>query len=311
MARKYRKSKKGGKPSYKTAKKVVAKVAKKRAANNNDTFVLKPKMIYQLTPQQGVGLTIANYLYWCQPINNYANLTAFQRNAEFQLYALQYDRFRINGFTLTCTPKANVLDQALAQDDNQFGGLLGDGMIHTCIDRNGNGPNSITKMSRYPSYKKYSLLKPWSRSYRVKWTAGQWLNTNDPNYRGALGDMMGLAGTVSMYAENFPEGYGELINEPWATVTLTYDIVFEGKVQPNLTYATDASGNLTSVTMTRLTLDEDYPECLPQNVQGGFVSPTTNTDADAGDTGTGNQNPLAVRDSGALAVLQNIETLLT
>lgn len=239
-----RKSKKTSKPTLRKAKRVVAKAHKKAAKKNLDTFFLKAKSLYTMVPTQGV--TVANYVY--QGAQLLPQLTA---NAEFQLYRIQYDRFRVNKVTMRVVPKAPNLDAVLAQSDAEVT-VSGDGCIHTCIDRDGIAPSSIAAISRYPSYKKYSVLKPFSRSYSITWPTGIWLDCQDPNATnaGALVQTLGLSGSITMYGENLIEDISEVLNEPFAQVEMSWDVVFCGKTSASLSATFGEGGELASLTLT-------------------------------------------------------------
>jgi len=182
---------------------------------------------------------------------------------------LQYDRWRIHSVTVSVVPRFNVLDAATAQNDGSYV-LSGDGLVHTVLDRDGNGPQNIGQMQRYASYKSYSTLKKFSRTYAVKYPKDVWfdcqrLGTNDgDNARNNIG----LQGTITLYAENFLEDNYELLNEPWATVKLSYNISFQGRTGNNLTVTVDNDGNPLEATMRPLTFDADKTVCPPKGIKG-------------------------------------------
>jgi hypothetical protein len=138
------------KPTLKRAKKIVAKSIKSKAKKNMDTFFLQAKNVGLLLPKQGVS--VANYCYFAVSIDPTAPSSgmSYLNNSEFMLYQTMYDRYRVNSVTISVTPKANVLDFAQAQNDGDFT-VTGDGMVHTCIDRDGTAPSNIAAISRYPS----------------------------------------------------------------------------------------------------------------------------------------------------------------
>ena len=248
MVRRYgRKSTKSTrrKPSVRNAKRVVAKAHKRAAKKNLDTFFLRAKSTFLQVPSQGV-LT-SNYIYVAAQLLS----GELQSNAEFQFYRQLYDRFRVNRVTVKVTPKANVMDAGIAQLDGAYN-LSGDGVIHTVVDRDSIAPSSVAQMLRYPSYKSFSLLKKFSRSYSVTWPKGVWLDCQDPKAgnSSAILNTLGLAGGVTMYAENLIEDAGELISEPWAQLEYMWDIVFCGKAASSMSFATDEGGNVTAVTLT-------------------------------------------------------------
>jgi len=250
-------------------KKAQKKAKSKRRANNQNKDILPRKFVSEFTLIPAQGITVSNFVYWTQPIWNSANLMDITQNKEFLLHTLQYDRWRINSITLSVRPKANVLDQVNAQNDNLT--LSGDGYMHTVIDRDGNAPPMIAPLVRYTSYKKYSILKPFSRTYSVKYPQDTWLDcqkltTNDNNFD--LRNQIGLAGTITLYAENILEDWLEVLNEPYAILTITYNVAFQGKTQANLNVAVDASGNVVSATLKPHVLDEDKPVSVPTQMRG-------------------------------------------
>lgn len=229
------------------AKKIVTKIHKKKAQKNMDTFFLKAKQISTIVP--GQGLNVSNYIYWsCTLDPNPSNaFNTYLNNAEFNLYKQIYDKFRINSVHVKVMPKANVLGQEQAQLDSNYN-TTGDGCIHTCLDRDGSAISNIAVISRYPSYKKYSVLKSWSRSYSVKYPVGVWLDCQAPaNF--SMAKELGLTGGITMYAENLLEDNTELFNEPYAQIEVSYNIVFQGKNSATIDPVKDASGNVIGVSL--------------------------------------------------------------
>lgn len=256
------------KPSVSKAKKVVTKVHKRRAAKNMDTFFLKAKTVMNVVPAQGV--TVANYSYGLAQLLGGNLLT----NSEFNFYALQYDRFRVNSVTIKWTPKANVLDQASGQDDTKYN-VTGDGMIHTCIDRDAQAPSSIAAISRYPSYRKFSIMKKWSRTYKAVYPLGTWLDCQNPTQNTQVINTLGLAGNVTWYAENFLEDNYELWNEPVAEISLEWNVVYQGKTSGSLSFTTDEGGNVTGVKITPVSPTSNLPLTPLLNVRGSIKDTRT------------------------------------
>lgn len=151
-----RKTKKARKPTLKRAKKIVAKVHKAKAKKNMDTFFFKSKVTAAIIPVQGT--TVANYVYNAFTLDPTGPNAAYNNNAEFQLYRSMYDKFRVNSVRVTFTPKANVLDQANNNNDTSLN-TTGDGMVHHVVDRDSVAPSNIARLTRYPSYRKTSVLK--------------------------------------------------------------------------------------------------------------------------------------------------------
>jgi len=150
------------------------------------------------------------------------------------------------------TPKGNVLDQANAQNDTLFNNS-GDGLVHTCIDRDGVAPSSTAVISRYPSYKKYDIKKPFTRSYSIRYPTGVWLDCQSPSTF-SMKKELGLSGGITLYAEDILEDSGEVWNEPWAQVQVQYNIVFQGKTSNSLTGVYDMSGALVGMTINAVDL---------------------------------------------------------
>lgn len=232
-------------PTLAKAKKMVTKNHKAKAKKNMDTFFFKSKVTAVITPVQGA--TVANYIYNTFLMDPAGTGAAYINNSEFNLYRFQYDKFRVNSVKVTFIPKANVLDAQNAQNDTVLN-LTGDGAIHTCVDRDGDAPSSIARISRYPSYQKKDIKKKFSRTYSVKYPTGIWIDCQSPGSF-TMSKELGLTGGVTIYAENVVEDNYEVWNEPWASVLVEHNIVFQGKVSGSLSGVYDASGNLTGVTV--------------------------------------------------------------
>jgi len=248
---KFQRKRKSGKKMSKKAK----------AARNMDTFFLKAKSIYNAVPKQGVA--VANYLYGFAPLLG-SNLL---NNAEFNLYRLQYDKYRVNSVTVKYIPKANVMDQASGQLDALYN-LTGDGALHICVDRDSQAPSSTAAISRYPSYMKKSIMKTWSKSYTVKWPTNVWLDCQGPTDNTQISQTLGLGGGVTWYGENFLEDNYEIYNEPVAALELSWSVVFQGKTSASLSFATDENGIVIGVTMTPFQLGVTLEQSPLQNVRG-------------------------------------------
>jgi len=233
-----RKNRKAAKPRVAAAKKVMAKVHKKQMKSNSDTFAITVKSIAQIVPVQGVS--VANYIYTTIPLMSSALNVGVTQNAEFNLYKNMYDQVRINGLTIRVTPKANVFDAINGNAENMT--QSGDGLIHTVIDRDGPSTTNIQVMSRYPSYKKYSVLKPFGRSYSIKWPTGIWLDTSNLYESPDLLKQVGAFGGVYLYAENLLEDVLEVFNEPYGDIHVWYNVVFRGKTQGALSYDAETGG---------------------------------------------------------------------
>jgi len=186
-----------------------------------------------MIPQQGVS--VANYVYTTIPLFAQASDIGFFKNAQFQLYKKLYDQYRVVSVSVRVKPKANVLDQQNAQ--NEANTAHGDGLIHSVIDRDGPASMNVQTLTRYPSYKKHSVLKPFSRSYSVKWPSDTWLTTNEtfPDSVALVKQIGGLGG-IYIYGENLLEDSGEVFNEPYASIEVLYKVIFRGQISTNFGY---------------------------------------------------------------------------
>lgn len=240
---------------------------KKKAVVARDELRVVCKSEFIAVPQQGV--TVSNYYYWTQSIWNSANLLDITKNQTFLYNCLQYDRWRIHSVTVTVVPKGNVMDAGQAQNDGTYV-LNGDGLIHTVLDRDGVGPQNIGQLQRYSSYKAYSVLKKFSRTYAVKYPTDVWLDcqrlttADGDNLRNNLG----LQGHITLYGENFLEDNYEFLNEPWAVVKLAYNVSFQGRTGNNMTVTVDNDGNPILAEIRPLTFDSDKQVCPPKGIKG-------------------------------------------
>lgn len=237
----------------KSIKKAVRRYNKrkavKQAKSNQDTKFLRIEAGFTLKPTQGA--TVSNYLAWFPQLvdQTQSNPVACSSNPKFGVYAMMYDRVRVNRMRVTIIPKANVLDQGNAQLDADYN-LTGDGLVHTCIDRNSCPPASIKAVQMYPSYKNYSNLKKFTRSYTVTYPKGVWLDCKNGKIDVSdttLLSRLGLLGGIYMYAENFLEDQYEVLNEPWATAKVEWDCVFQGQAMNNISASFDENGNIESI----------------------------------------------------------------
>lgn len=220
-------------PTMKKAKAMVRKQHKAKAKKNMDTFFFKAKTTGMITPSQGA--TVSNYVWFSPQLCDATSTWGITQNAEFNLYKALYDKVRINSIRIHITPRANVLDQSTAQNDNNYA-VLGDGVIHTCVDRDGQAPANVARISRYPSYRKYSVMKKFSRSYSVRYPTGVWLDCQNIYEDTTLMNRLGLFGGITLYGENFIEDKLEIFNEPWAECVIEYNCVFQGKTSASLAY---------------------------------------------------------------------------
>jgi len=261
------KGKRGQKMPYRKAKRVVAKAQAKKRNQNLDTYFMRVKFTGIVIPKQGT--TVTNYLSYFQPLccSTQANGFDWRQSADYTTMKYQYDQVRVNRMKVVFTPKANVLDASNAQNDANLT-LIGDGMIHTAIDRDSPTPQSITALSRYASYHRYSLLKKWTRSYKISWPKGQWLDCGSEFADVQLLRQLGAEGGIGAYAEDIVEDKFEWYNEPYAEVTVYFDLVLRGKITPNT--GIDASGNVI------LYAPSTIPHCDPSPLiqTGGGIAGT-------------------------------------
>lgn len=228
------------KRAMKKAKRALANRKKRMAKKNMDTFFLRTKVTAAIVPSQGV--TVANYISSFWKLLDATSAVGVTQSSEFGMYCKIYDRVRVNRLRVRVVPKANVLDMSAAQNDAALN-LIGDGKVHTAIYREADGFNTtVTRFQRQPSYKAYSLLKPFTRSYGIKYPTGVWLDAQNIYNDTTLLQRLGALGGIGIYAENILEDNLEVFNEPWAAIELSYDCVFQGKTVTALSQ--DASGNI-------------------------------------------------------------------
>lgn len=258
----------GKKPSMAKAKKMVTKNNKAKAKKNMDTFFFKSKVEATITPRQALAPGVSNYIYNAFTLDPTGPNAAYMSNAEFNLYRGMFDKFRVNSVRVTFIPKANVLDQGVAQNDGLLN-VTGDGKIHHCIDRDSVGPSNIARMARYPSYRNTSVLKKFTRSYSVKYPMGVWLDCDAPaNF--TMAQELGLQGGITIYAENILEDLSEVYNEPWAGVLVEHNIVFQGKTSGQLTGVYDQNDppNLIGVTLGYTSNDPNLAMTALTSIRG-------------------------------------------
>lgn len=90
---------------------------------------------------------------------------------------------------------------------------------------------------------------------------------------------LGLQGGVTIYAENILEDSGEVYNEPWASVLVEHNIVFQGKTQGKLAGVYDPDTNeLIGVTSVFTSTDPNLAESTLRNIRGTLDSDKRLTD---------------------------------
>lgn len=256
--------KRASKGAVRKAKRVIAKNKKARAKKNMDTYFYRGRVIGSIVPMQGVS--VSNYTSNFFQLLNATSQWSITQFSEFKLFANIYDQVRINRMTVRIRPKATMLSQVEAQNEDALN-VSGDGRVHTCVLRdNSNYSANVARFIRQPSYKGYSVLKPFSRSYNVKWPTGVWLDTQNIYSDETLLDRLGCLGGVGVYAENMLEESGELFNEPWAALEITYDCVFRGKTGSALSL-----GENGEITVAKPDAFENPPESLIVGLNGTFT----------------------------------------
>lgn len=248
-------------PALRKAKRVLANKKKSMARKNLDTHFLRIRNTSTLTPVQGANTV--NYIYQFYTLSTATGISDFVKNADWLLYSKLYDRFRINRMKVNFIPKANMMDFVNAQNNTIT--QIGDMVCHTALDRDGIAPSSVASLTRYASYKQYSILKPFSRSYAIKYPKNVWLDTTNPAASGDRVQDIGLYGGLTVYAENLPEAFLDVFNDPVYQVEVTYDIVFAGKTNGKLSAVLDNVGNVVGVSVTG-----------PENIVNLAQSPRTN-----------------------------------
>ena len=233
------------KESVPKARAVITKYNRKQKAKAMDTFALTCKV--SMTSIPGQGATVSNYVYHNLQLMNPTSSYDVTQNTEFALFKNMYDQVRINSLLVKVVPKANTLSMAEAQYDSNLT-MIGDGVVHTCIDRDGAGPWNKAGISKYTSYRKYDIKKPFTRSYKITYPKGVWLDAQAIYEDQTLLKRLGATGGITIYAEDLPEDKNEVINEPWADIHLYYNVVFRGKSGNALTID-DETG---AVTVNRL-----------------------------------------------------------
>lgn len=216
-----------GARGYRRAKRTVARRERFKRKRALDTLYRTFKVTGVLDPVQGI--TVTNYIYrWFPLIDTTGSNGSILRLPDFSLHANLYDRCRINWIKVKVTPRANVLDMGVAQNEAVYT-YAGDGLWHTVMDRDGAGPSSIGQLARVGSYQPHSVLKPWSRRYEVKYPKNLWLDTDNLVTDATTQSRpLGLFGGVTFYCENTLEDTGEISNEPFAVAEITYGVVFQG-----------------------------------------------------------------------------------
>lgn len=286
MKKMYRKKTYKRKPTVAAAKKVVTKLKRKQKAKNMDTYPLTCR--FTMTSIPGQGGTVSNYVYHNFALMNPTSQYDVTQNSEFALFKNIYDQVRINSILVKVTPKANTLSQAEAQYDGNLT-LKGDGLIHTVIDRDGSAPYSIPAMTKYSSYRKFNQKRAFSRSYKVTWPKGIWLDAQNIYDDQTLLKRLGCTGGISIYAEDLPEDVGEVINEPWADIHIYYNVVFRGKTQSALSLDEETG----AVTLTPFT-GATRPDETTALVTGGRFINKRLVSTDEGGIVTTDENDFSV-----------------
>lgn len=239
--RRSRKTRRPRKMGVKRAMRVVSRKKRIQRKSNLDTFSCKLKMEYVQYPVQGV--TVHNFIGGVVRLcDSTSVINPFACN-DYLVYKRLYDDVRINRVTVRVKPMSNVQDSSNVLTTGITNN--GDGRVHTIIDRDSAPSQSIEFFKRYSSYQSHSLLKPWKRSYGVTWPKGMWLDTAVGRSNEAMLHQIGMDGGIYFYAENVLEPSGAVFNAPWATLEITWDVVFRGRKGYNVSETEDGVVQLT------------------------------------------------------------------
>lgn len=216
------------------------------AKSNQDTWSYKLVDEFRATPiNTGNALPARqNYLQFSQPLAYAdASINSVYQFPEFQLLKNQYDRVRINSVTIQWIPRANLASIVDQFNVSSAYPQTGDMAFHTCIDRDGRTPSTIPQIQRYSSYKKFSILRGWTRTYKMTYPKSYWVNCQGPNSDASTLQSLGGLGYLGAYAEDLPYGLVQSPggNIPLGTFKVTYNVVFQGKVMTGITINDDGS----------------------------------------------------------------------
>lgn len=172
------------------------------------------------------GITVSNYLYdYISPRLDTGSMINVNQMNEFKMLALVYDRFRVNSVSVRYVPRANVMQVY----DSVDGSLnMGAGVVYVAQLRDGKGPSHPSQLKRIKGCKTYSILKPFTSTYKVKYPKSVWLDCGDSNQANQQGlvEAIGLQGGITVYGENFPETPGTVSNNAWYDVEITFNCTF-------------------------------------------------------------------------------------
>lgn len=195
---------------------------------------------------------------WSPQNSNQQNVTQSQ---EWSVHASLYDEFKVTSMTVSFTPAATQNSP------------LGLGTANTAIkaysviDRNSTPLASFAttsvpaKFLQLDSCRTHSMLKPWSRTLRVK---NLWCSTQNPIFDAAVGGPGGVGAqpwvasgalaVLALYSEKIPTAVGA----PLGQVIISFRCQFRGK-KPSAYKYDPLSG---SVIITPLS---SYTQIAPQN----------------------------------------------
>jgi ACT domain-containing protein len=108
---------------------------------------------------------------------------------------------------------------------------------------------------------------------------------------------LGLTGGVTIYAENILEDNFEILNEPWATVVVEHNIVFQGKTSNSLSGVYNEALELVGVTINRIDNALILPQ-TPVTMVTGTLDNDTKTRLDTVDLSGANVTEVSVDDLG-------------
>lgn len=189
-------------------------------------------------PVQGISVSNFIYNYW-SPRTDGGGLLPITNSTEFRMLALMYDRFRIHSVSVRYTPRANMLSMYDAVDGSLNNGS---GMVYVAQLRAGQGPSHPSQMKRIKGCRVYSVLKPFTSTYKLKYPKGVWLDCKDPNQSNQQGivESIGQQGGITIYGENFPEPAGSVTNNAFYDCEITYKLSFS--VYNPLALSVDGTG---------------------------------------------------------------------
>lgn len=218
--------------SFKKAQRKVERAQRKKAKSNKDTHSLKLVREFLVPAAPGTVSGVTNYVGTYQPLaiadGSPGSVWTWP---EFQLYKQMYDRVRINSVNLQWIPKANVFDAETAMGSTTIE-VNGDMNFHTVIDQDSRAPTNIPSLQRYSSYKKFHMLRKWSRTMRMTYPKNYWINCQNGLSDTNTLQSIGGCSYITAYAENLPLPLQNPVYNDVGTFKITFNVVFQGKIIP-------------------------------------------------------------------------------